>query len=93
MTVLLVLTVLTACRSSNVVSESTSYQDALINMIPSLPEVPDIPVLNWQYRDGMYCLCESDVDLFLEYKENTLPYFRWKLQQYQRKLDAVLSAF
>ena len=93
MTVLLVLTVLTSCRSNEAFSESTSYQDALINMIPSLPEVPDILVLNWQFRDGMYCLCESDVDLFLEYKENTLPYFRWELQQYQRKLDAVLSAF
>ena len=93
MTVLLVLTVLTACRSSEAFSESTSYQDVLRNMVPSLPEVPDIPVLNWQFRDGMYCLCESDVDLFLEYKENTLPYFRWELQQYQRKLDAVLSAF
>ena len=91
---ILVLSVLiTSCRSSEQIDEDSSYQDALRNMVPALPVVPELPVLNWQYKDGLYCLSETDVDLFLDYKENTLPRFKWEMDQYRKKLDAVLEAF
>jgi hypothetical protein len=91
---ILVLSVLTtSCRSSEQVVEDSSYQDALRNMIPALPAVPELPVLNWQYKDGLYCLSETDVDLFLDYKDNTLPRFKWEMDQYRRKLEIVIEAF
>ncbi len=91
---ILVLSVLTtSCRSSEQVVEDTAYQDALRNMVPALPDVPELPILNWQYKDGLYCVSETDVDLFLDYKENTLPRFRWEMDQYRRKLETVLEAF
>ena len=91
---ILVLSVLTtSCRSSEQIVEDASYQAALRNMVPALPDVPELPVLNWQYKDGLYCLSESDVDLFLDYKENTLPLFKWEMDQYRRKLETVLEAF
>lgn len=93
MLILVLLVSMTGCRSSEQVVEDTSYQDALRNMVPALPEVPSFPALDWQYRDGMYCLTENDVDLFLDYKENTLPLFRWEMDQYRRKLETILEAF
>ncbi len=84
---------MTGCRSSEQIVEDSSYQDALRNMVPALPDVPELPVLNWMYRDGLYCLPESDVDLFLDYRENTLSRFKWEMEQYRRKLDAVIGAF
>ena len=61
-------------------------------MIPVLPEVPSLPELTWSFKDGLYCLDEQDVDKLLNYGENTLPYFRWELEQYQRKLDVILQS-
>ena len=61
-------------------------------MIPLLPEVPSLPELSWSYQDGLYCLDEQNVDKLLNYGENTLPHFRWELEQYQRKLDVVLQS-
>ncbi len=61
-------------------------------MIPVLPEVPALPQLTWTYQDGLYCLDEQNVDSLLDYGENTLPLFRWELDQYRRKLDSILQA-
>lgn len=84
---------MTGCRSSEQTAEGTAYQDALRNMVPALPEVPSFPALDWQYRDGMYCLTENDVDLFLDYRENALPIYIWEMQQYRKKMDAILESF
>lgn len=62
-------------------------------MIPALPQVPSLPQLEWHYTDGMYWLDERNVDLLLDYGENTLPRFRWEMEQYHRKLEVVLSSF
>ena len=91
-TALLVLTVLTGCTTTSVTKEQNTFKETLLSMIPVLPEVPALPQLTWTYQDGLYCLDEQNVDRLLDYGENTLPRFRWELDQYRRKLDSVLQA-
>ncbi len=86
------MSVLTSCTTTEVSDQSDIYRDALISMIPKLPEVPTLPQLTWTYKDGLYCLDEDNVNKLLDYGENTLPLFRWELEQYQRKLTTVLNA-
>ena len=91
-TAFLVLTVLTGCTTTSVTKEQNTFKETLLSMIPVLPEVPALPQLTWTYQDGLYCLDEQNVDKLLDYGENTLPRFRWELDQYRRKLDSVLQA-
>ena len=91
-TALLVLTVLTGCTTTSVTKEQNTFKETVLSMIPVLPEVPALPQLTWTYQDGLYCLDEQNVDKLLDYGENTLPRFRWELDQYRRKLDSVLQA-
>lgn len=91
-TALLVLTVLTGCTTTSVTEEQNIFKETLLSMIPVLPEVPSLPQLTWTYHDGLYCLDEQNVDSLLDYGENTLPLFRWELDQYRRKLDSILQA-
>ena len=91
-TALLVLTVLTGCMTTSVTKEQNTFKETLLSMIPVLPEVPALPQLTWTYQDGLYCLDEQNVDRFLDYGENTLPLFRWEMDQYRRKLESVLQA-
>ena len=86
-----VLIVSVSCTSTEKIIEDSTYRDVLISMIPSLPEVPSLPKLEWIYKDGLYSLDEHNVDLLLDYGENILPHFRWELEQYRKKLDAVIS--
>ena len=92
MTVLLVLSVSTGCTTTEVSEEPDLFRDTLISMIPVLPVVPSLPQLDWHYTDGMYWLDETTVDRLLDYGENTLPNFRWQLEQYRRKLEIVLES-
>lgn len=64
----------------------------MLSMIPALPEIPDFPQLTWAYENGKYCLDEENVDRLLDYGENEMPFYRWEMQQYKRKLEAVLQA-
>ena len=91
-TALLVLTALTGCTTTSVIEEQDTFKETLLSMIPVLPEVPALPQLTWTYQDGLYCLDEQNVDSLLDYGENTLPLFRWELDQYRRKLDSILQA-
>ena len=68
------------------------FRDTLISMIPVLPDFPSLPELTWTYENGLYCLDEQNVDKLLDYGENTLPRFRWELEQYHRKLESILKA-
>ena len=60
-------------------------------MLPELPEFPVLPELCWEYRDGRYSLSESDTDKLLSYFENDVVLYQWELQQYRKKLDAVVG--
>lgn len=88
---ILVLIGSTSCTSTETIEEDTLFRDSLISMIPGLPEVPAFPELNWTYQNGLYCLDENNVDRLLDYGENTLPHFKWELDQYQKKLEIVLQ--
>ena len=92
MTLSLVLSVLTSCTTTEVTDQSDLFRDTLISMIPKLPEVPTLPQLTWTYNDGMYCLDEDSVNKLLDYGENTLPLFRWEMEQYQRKLEIIVQS-
>ena len=60
-------------------------------MLPDLPEFPVLPELCWEYKDGRYSLSESDTDKLLSYFENDVVLYQWELQQYEKKLDAVVE--
>ena len=92
MILILALIGLISCTTTDVTDEQKVFKETLLTMVPILPEVPSFPELNWTYQNGLYCLDESNVDRLLNYGENTLPYFRWELKQYQRKLDVILHS-
>ena len=59
-------------------------------MMPTLPEYPEFPELEWQYEEnGRYSLSESDTDKFLSYMENDIPLYLWEIEQYKKKLEVV----
>ena len=60
-------------------------------MLPELPDLPEWPKLNWIYRDGYYCLSESDVDQILDYCENSLPLYRFQIDLYKKELGVIIS--
>jgi hypothetical protein len=83
----------TGCTTTEVPQETGTYREIILGMVPELPDVPTFPTLHWTYSDGLYSLDEENVDRLLDYGENQLPHFRWELEQYERKLSAVLAAF
>ena len=60
-------------------------------MLPKLPEFPVLPELCWEYKDGRYSLSEEDVDKLLSYFENDIALYKWKLGQYEKKLEIVID--
>lgn len=56
-----------------------------------MPDLPGLPSLTWEYRDGMYCLNEADVDKLLFYGENEIPSYIYKMDLWKSKLDIILS--
>ena len=60
-------------------------------MLPKLPEFPVLPELCWEYEDGRYSLSESDTDKLLSYFENDIALYKWKLGQYEKKLEIVID--
>lgn len=90
MTLLLVLIVLTGCRSTGV-EPAVSNSQIIREMAPELPELPQWPQLKWEYRDGWYCLSESDVDKLLDYRENRIPLYQSEIEIYKQKMKIILD--
>ena len=90
MTVLLVLSVSTACRT--VQKSDAAYIEILVSEIPDHPVLPSWPSVTWEYRDGRYSLGEEDVDKVLNYLENEIPMYKFEVEQYQEQLNIVLDA-
>jgi hypothetical protein len=87
-----VLTVLTSCTSTEPIEpERPDYREVLKAMIPTLPEIPSMPELTWTFKDGLYCITESDADKLLDYGENRITLFRYEIDLYKRQLDIVLK--
>ena len=85
---LLALTVLTGCKSTET---AVSNSQVLKDMIPELPELPQWPELRWEYQDGYYCLNEADVDKVLDYWENKIPLYQSEIELYKKKLSIVMD--
>ena len=60
-------------------------------MLPQLPEFPVLPELCWEYKDGRYSLSESDTDKLLSYFENDIAFYKWELDQYEKKLKVIVT--
>ena len=60
-------------------------------MLPQLPEFPVLPELCWEYKDGRYSLSEEDVDKLLSYFENDIALYKWELEQYEKKLEVIVT--
>jgi len=86
------LLVSTACTNIPTEVPNDPYRDILISMVPETPSPPPFPTLQWSYKDGKYCIGESDADRLLDYGENGIPLFTHELEQYQRKMLLILEA-
>lgn len=90
-----VLTVLVACTSTDraeVDVVSRTHVETIAALIPDLPEPPSMPMLDWSYEDGLYCLDEVDADSLLDYAENDLARFRFEQERAEKVLEAVKGA-
>ena len=87
---LLVLIGSTACRTSVVDTEKESRQ-IIASMLPKAPELPSFPTLYWTYKDGLYGLSESDVDLLLDFGENSLAEFAFDYSAWQSQVEVIIN--
>lgn len=87
-----VLTALTGCGTTEIPDESP-YEEILIGMIPDLPEPPSFHELQWELEEnGRYSIPEEDADRLLDYRDNSLPLYRFEIERYQRELDILKNA-
>lgn len=62
-------------------------------MIPDLPELPPFPELQWMLEEnGRYSIPDEDADRLLDYRDNSLPLYRFRIEQYQRELETIKEA-
>ena len=88
-TMLLASSVSTGCRTVSATDRKAI--GILASEVPDLPEMPEWPDVRWSYQDGMYCLSEEDVDRILDYLENSMPLYRFEMENYERQLRIVLD--
>ena len=87
-----VLAVSTGCETTEIPDESP-YEEILIGMIPDLPELPPFPELQWMLEEnGRYSIPDEDADRLLDYRDNSLPLYRFRIEQYQRELETIKEA-
>lgn len=81
----------TSCRTS--ISETdTEARQLIVSMLPEAPVFPVFPSLSWTYKDGLYGLSETDVDLLLDYVENSLAEFLFDYTAWKSQVDIVLES-
>ena len=86
----LVLIGSTSCRTS-VVDINTEARQTIASMLPDAPVLPVFPTLSWTYKDGLYGLCESDVDSLLDYVENSLREFDFDFNAWQDQVHIIIE--
>ena len=89
-TALLVLTVLTGCKTAEA-QPAISNSQVIKELVPDLPELPAWPKLQWEYSDGRYSLSEADVDKVLDYWENKIPLYQYQMEIYKKELTVILD--
>ena len=90
---LLALSVLISCTTTELTNDDNSYYATLVDMIPPLPSIPSFPELTWKFKDGRYSIDEADVDKLLDYGENKLPLYRYQMDVYKASLENIKEAF
>jgi len=60
-------------------------------MIPSPPDIPEFPKLNWSYENDKYCLSETDVDKLLDYGENELPLYMFEMGIFNTQIKIIMD--
>lgn len=90
---LLALSVLISCTTTEIPNDENSYYAILVDMIPPLPSIPSFPELTWEFKDGRYSIDEADVDKLLDYGENKLTLYRYQMDVYQASLEGIKEAF
>ena len=91
MILLLVLIGLTSCTTTKLPTERADYNSLLIDMIPELPSIPNLPELTWSLENDKYCLSETDVDKLLDYGENELPLYKFEMDSFNKQLELILN--
>ena len=43
-------------------------------------------------ENGRYSISEEDADRLLNYRDNELPLYRFRIEQYQRELETIKEA-
>lgn len=92
--VLLVLIALTSCRTNNAVPEDadiTMARKLIASELPDAPILPSFPKLDWSFQDDLYCISEADVDVLLDYVENSLREFRIDYEAWQLEVSLVIE--
>ena len=90
---LLALSVLISCTTTEIPNDESSYYAILVGMIPTPPSIPSFPELSWEFKDGRYSIDEADADKLLDYGENKLPLYRYQMDVYQSSLERIKEAF
>ena len=90
---LLALSALISCTTTEIPNDESSYYAILVDMIPLLPPIPSFPELTWEFKDGRYSIDEADADKLLDYGENKLPLYRYQMNVYQASLESIKEAF
>ena len=87
-----VLAASTGCETAEIPDKSP-YGEILVGMIPDLPVLPSFPELHWELEEnGRYSISEEDADRLLDYRDDELPMYRFKIDRYQSELDTVSEA-
>ena len=81
------LSVLTGCRTA--AAADTGAAGVIIRELSELPALPAWPDVTWTYEGGKYCLDEADADRVLDYLENRIPAYEFKMELYAGKVRAV----
>lgn len=89
---LLALSVLIGCTTTELPNDENSYYAILVDMIPPLPSIPSFSELTWEFKDGRYSIDEADVDKLLDYGENKLTLYRYQMDVYQASLESIKEA-
>jgi len=87
---ILVLIGSTSCRTRSLKTDETSIRSAIASTLPKAPELPTLPNLHWVYMDGLYGLEEKDVDILLDFFENSLTEFYFDYTAWQKEVDVVI---
>ena len=88
---LLALSVLISCTTTELPNDDNSYYAILVDMIPPLPSIPSFPELSWKFKDGRYSIDEADADKLLDYGENKLPLYRYQMDVYRKSMDRIIK--